>query len=688
MNIIFNPLEEICAGAKKIITGAAAKSLFLYFLISILTAPAVYAQEKDSLTLDKISNLSLEDLLDIKVKVSASLPAKLYGSPSTVTVIDRNTIEKYNFLSVAEAIRIIAGVEVLQSNLDVNIPTFRGMLQNYYANKILLMINNIPTWQPIYGNGTIDRISINDIERIEVLKGPASVLYGTNAFTGVINIITREAGENSVNARLTAGIPYSGSAAVNLNYFSRDFHLFVSGSSDYETREPYQLKMAPDITKYGQTERYGKDTLIYFGEDYRKYSINLFSSYKGHSLFLNYFGHSYNIPGVSLSFATGSGHPLTDRGTMAGYKFETNLNDKTKFLLNLNYDYYWRFFTQNADATSGIRFSADRYLGAAKLIYSFNETISSEIGGDIQQGNCLGHYAIDPRTDAVTNVNLDHSKSITEWSMFLQTYFDYGWLTFSGGLRYTGNETFGNHISARLSANLNINRYNTVRINFGQSFRTPNLLELYFSHWTIVGNPSLNPEKNNTFEISYSFGFDNFLTQITGYYSAYSNLIQRIRTSENLSVPATYRNVSDFDAKGIEIELRYNNPEILNGFANYTYMKGEGSAAYSNFRFIPAHTISAGVNKSFDAFFASANVHGYSETDGLLERIPFQLLADIHFGFKHKFGDINLTHTVSIKNLTGSDMLIPEYIRQRPNINSLPTAAFGRRIVYSLNLNI
>ncbi len=688
MNILFTKVKNIIAQGTGFLSAAKLKSLFFLLIIIINASPLLRAQDRDTLTLDNVMKLSLEDLLDVKVKVSTSLPTRLYGSPSTVTVIDRNIIEKYNFLSVAEAIRTIAGVEILQSNLDVNIPTFRGVLQNFYANKLLLMVNNIPTWQPLYGNGTIDRISINDIERIEVLKGPASVLYGTNAFNGVINIITREAGENSIYARITGGIPYTGSASVNLNYFSEGFHLFLSGSSEYETSEPYKIKLAPDITSYGQTSRYGNDTLINFSEDTRKFSFSLFSKYEGHSLFLNFFGHTYNFPGVSLSYATGGGHPLFNKGTMAGYKFEADLNNEVKFLLDLNYDYFWRYYTQNADETSGIRLSGDRFMGALKTIYSFSETISSEFGADIQYGRCLGHYNLDPRTDFITNINLDNSKNMTEWSMFLQTYFDYRWITFSGGIRYTGNETFGSNISGRLSANININKFNTLKFNFGQSFRTPNLLELYFNHWTIVGNPNLKPELNNTFEISYLFGLDNLLAQITGYYSSYSSLIQRIRTSDNLSVPATYRNVSDFDAKGLEVEIKYDNPSFINCFLNYSYVSGEGPAAYSNFRFVPAHTVSAGINKSFNAFFISANLHAYSETDGLLGTISGQMLADLHLGYKHKFGGVSLIHTISIKNLTESDMLIPEYIRQRPTINTLPTAGAGRRLVYTVNLNI
>ena len=82
-----------------------------------------------------MSELSIDELLNVQVSVSATLPTNVFEAPSAVTVIDRTLIDQYNFLSVAEAVRQVSGVEMLQTVIDKNVPTLRGILQNFYANK-------------------------------------------------------------------------------------------------------------------------------------------------------------------------------------------------------------------------------------------------------------------------------------------------------------------------------------------------------------------------------------------------------------------------------------------------------------------------------------------------------------------------------------------------------------------------
>lgn len=91
--------------------------------------------------------------MNISIDVSSTEAVNIFNTPSNVTLIDRETILRYEYQAVAEAIRSVAGIEVLQSNIDRNIITSRGVLQNYYTNKVLIMINGISTWQPIYGSG-------------------------------------------------------------------------------------------------------------------------------------------------------------------------------------------------------------------------------------------------------------------------------------------------------------------------------------------------------------------------------------------------------------------------------------------------------------------------------------------------------------------------------------------------------
>ncbi len=228
--------------------------------------------------------------MNISIDVSSTEAVNIFNTPSNVTLIDRETILRYEYQAVAEAIRSVAGIEVLQSNIDRNIITSRGVLQNYYTNKVLIMINGISTWQPIYGSGIIDRIDINDVERIEILKGPASVLYGTNAYTGVVNIVLKEASTNEVNAKLQVGNYHLGAGSVNLTHVKNDLKLFIAANSSYEKRKPDEL-----LSTRGQL--FNGDSVYFYEEQYIGYNLSSEAQYKNHYLFVNKFTYEHTSPG-------------------------------------------------------------------------------------------------------------------------------------------------------------------------------------------------------------------------------------------------------------------------------------------------------------------------------------------------------------------------------------------------------
>ncbi len=630
-------------------------------------------------------NVSLSDLQNVKVKVASTIPKNIFDSPSTVTVIDRETIERYHFMSVADAVRIASGIEILQSNLDRNIPTIRGILQNYYANKILIMINNIPSWQPVYGNGTLDRIFINDVEKIEILKGPASVLYGTNAYNGVINIILREINSTKLNAKVDAGYPGLSSTSINLSLAQNNWKLFLAGNTNFENRKPYLTTAANDSILMGNKYLYGKETKYYYNEEYRQYSINLITEYKQHTLLFNTFNNTYTYPGVNISYATGGNLPFTDLGSLIGYSFKEKFSDFFSLYFMTNYEYFFREWGSNPDRTKSLQLSAQRINSTIKSNFIVNSYFDLEIGADFLSGSSFGHHEIAVLQDTTVRHNMKLDKDIVEWALFGQANFKVDNFTFLIGSRYTGNQVFGSNLSSRLTAVWRPNNSNSIKLVLGQSFRTPTMLELYFDHPTVVGNNNLKPETNSSLELIYISSFiPNTFLQFTSFRSTYQNLIQRVRP--DISKPAEYRNVEAFDGWGFECETKYSNSKLLNAFVNYTYIEGIGANAYSNFRFVPASTISMGLHKELFHFSASINCHAYSATSGLLGNIPAQFMADFHLSYSHFLESFNLLHTFSILNFTGSSMLIPEYIRQRKNINFIPTMEYGTRYVYSLSI--
>lgn len=657
-------------------------------LILLLHQINIKAQSSsDSLNLNDIINMSLQEMLNVKVSVSSTIPTDIFSSPSAVTVVNRELIDQYNFNSVAEAVRQVAGVEILQTVIDKNVPTMRGILQNFYANKVLIMINNVSVWHPTYGNSTLDRISINDVQRIEILKGPASVLYGTNAYNGVINIILREHNSTELNAQASAGYPNITGASVNYKQKGNDFSWSISANSHHEIREPYLMNGGKDTLKVDDSFLYHDDTLFLYTEQYRYSNINVDLRYRSHTLFINSFVNSYSHPGVLATYQTGANKSITDKGALFSYTFNKELSSKTQLKINAHYDYHSRDQLMSQAYAHSAQLASSRATINAKINHTFSEFLKAEIGGEFFDADNIQHKIVDKMQETDINENIDYNEHIVEGSGFGQLNFNYKWLSILGGFRYTHNINFGGNLSPRISTLFKINPNNSIKLVYGQSFRTPNLLELYFNHTSVIGNPDLKPETCSSFEFMYLTHINNFYGQITSYYSKYDNLIQRTRDGVVEGGPAEHRNLGSFEGVGTELELKYQNPKLLNVFFNYNYMYGLGANSESNFMYVPQSTLSLGLNKPIRQFFISSNLYTNSNVEGHLKPIDSQYLLDGHIGYKHKSQKgFQLIHTISLKNLLDSDMLIPEYIRQQPGVNSLPTTGFGRRIMYTLKL--
>jgi len=638
--------------------------------------------QTDSLT--TYLNMSFEELLKQKVNVSSTKTENVFHTPSSVSVLGRELISQYNFMSVAEMLRTVVGIDIYQSNNDDNIPTARGVLQNYYANKVLVMIENIPTYQPIYGNTNLDRIDINDIERIEVLKGPASVLYGSNAYLGVINIILRKSRNNDVNLRIGSGYPRFGAAGGNVNISKKDFNVFISGNSSYEKQKPYELTGK-------RQDLYKGDSVYMFQPEIKSSNFNILSGYKSFRLLLNTYEYQHAFQGINPSFISGGGKPMTDRGTLLAIKYHKEYTKNVNLLADLAYDYFKRDYASNQDGSTALMLSGERIVTTLKLNYTIKPNLDVEFGVDAEKRMNGKHVSLDVLKDTVLRQNLKDAQNIYEISAFTQLHYKTKLGNILGGLRYTNNSFSGNNISGRISIVTDLSKNNSIKLIYGQSYRTPTMLELFFDHPTVIGNSELKSEKANSLELAFVHGQQNLFFQALCYYHNLDDLIQRYTPPSG--PPSKYQNISSFEGYGFELEVKYQKPGFLNAFFNYNYMHGLGQNATLNYQLVPDHTFKAGINKTFGKFFASLNAYAISSVMGnpkMKIRIPAQFMIDGHVGFKHTIGvkQLTLNHTLSAKNFTSSQMLIPEYIRQTDNINSMATTGSGMRLMYTLTISL
>lgn len=144
----------------------------------------------------KLTDLSLEDLLKIEVTSVSKRPQRISDTAAAVSVVTSEDIRRSGATSITDALRLVPGVEVARIDGQATAVTARGFNAGF-ANKLLVLIDGRSVYSPLFSGTFWDRQDtfLEDIERIEVIRGPGAAIWGANAVNGVINVITKRAGD-------------------------------------------------------------------------------------------------------------------------------------------------------------------------------------------------------------------------------------------------------------------------------------------------------------------------------------------------------------------------------------------------------------------------------------------------------------------------------------------------------------
>ena len=162
-----------------------------------------------------LTQMSIDDLLKVKVTSASKKAETLSNAPAAIYVITGDDIQRGGFSSVPDALRMVPGLYVVQQSAHEWLVSARGF-SNTFNNKMLVLIDGRLVYSPTFGGvyWDVQDPPLDDIDRIEVIRGPGGTLWGANAVNGVINIITKDAKD-------TQGPQVTTSAGVNDGYAGR-----------------------------------------------------------------------------------------------------------------------------------------------------------------------------------------------------------------------------------------------------------------------------------------------------------------------------------------------------------------------------------------------------------------------------------------------------------------------------------
>ena len=234
---------------------------------SLHSSPVQADADDRALLANALKQLSMEELLDMEVTSVSRRPEKLSSAAASIQVITADDIRRSGARSVPEALRLAPNLEVAQINSRDWAISARGFSART-ANKLLVLIDGRTVYTPLFAGvfWEVQDVLLEDIDRIEVISGPGSTLWGANAVNGVINVVTKSAG-NSQGTLITAGagtelenfarIRYGGSRGDDAHFrfyakgFNRDSTELTSGAS---ARDDWHMGQAGFRADWGTSE--------------------------------------------------------------------------------------------------------------------------------------------------------------------------------------------------------------------------------------------------------------------------------------------------------------------------------------------------------------------------------------------------------------------------------------------------
>ena len=664
----------------------------LMLCLIIAYCPTLYAQEdlssdSSSYSLDELFSLSLEELVQLKVTVASSNTETVFNSVSTVTVIQRAQIDKYGFRTVREAIATLSGVAVLRTYFKQSIPTARSVLQDNYANKVLVMINKVPTSNGATGEAILERINIHDIERIEVLKGPASVLYGTNAYSGAINLVLRDSKQAQGNAYVGVGTEGQNTAGVS-NVFVNEAgngRMFIS--ANFENSEGNDFTFVDEQGNSAAVTDFNDMAALTFQGHYNTHKL-LINTYQGEEGYLGV------IPRVN--FGSGNQHALN--GYLAAYQYQYDFADNASINVMSNYEWNNREFSRDAANDEQGVIGALHIINSIKFRRLFYDDYNFELGIDHDYREIeVFQFELSDGSVIEYDGNLA-GQDVSETSVFTQVGYQKDRVKGLLGSRLVDNELFGENVSSRGTLVYSFSDISSVKFIAGQSYRSPSLFALYIvgRNNIIIGNPDLNPEKSSSYEVSYLRAFGHYFLQANVYYATYDNKIYR--KSGDAVLPdgsgvvaqntTFYANGEEFSAQGLELETRYSEDK-LDAFFNLNVISGDdgdevaGSDHY-NFKYVPDFTLSIGMSKKIKHYFFSFVANYTDSSEGPEQSIDSSLVLDLMLGYTQPLGKKVVHHSVRLNNASDESVAVAEYVRRR-GLNEVPMD-LGRVLTYEVSV--
>lgn len=558
------------------------------------------------------------------VTTATKTPRRLEEVPVQTWVLTRTDIEKTHAKNLAEALQYAPGVQLK----PIHGKTGQGAwIQGFDADRVLVLINGNPISASTGSTVDVSQVAIGDIEQVEIIKGATSVLYGTSAMGGVINVITREP-----SAKFLASADIS---SGNWGRQSKKDNPSAKRHGNFELstkRERWHAQLVAALTEsdgFKAPNTPGDSTQGWQGHKHTL-SGNLqyrFENALKFTLMPRYFDEDIKV--LNNQFVPGIGNVTQD---YTDQTVVTNISTVVEQALTKTSHWkvraMWEDYVNEAQKASHRKTTTQHTEIAGQFDITVSDSHMLTLGAEYQ------HDAMD-----VDNISSNKREVSDETKQSLQAFVQDNWfvnrhLELLPGARIHQDSRFGSHVAPMLNAMYSTyqplpGRLN-IRAGLGNGYRTPNLKELFylFDHsqigYMVQGNEDLEPESSISYQLGFEWVFpnENGSLAISAFQNDIDDLIAEVLnpdvTGPNNAVIYEYQNIEQAKTQGMEVSLRQSWSSYFSLDISYNYLEAKNTQTGKALVERPEHTAKAGLDIYISHALSLTNKINY-ESDQFLD---------------------------------------------------------------------
>jgi outer membrane receptor for ferrienterochelin and colicins len=628
--------------------------LVIILLLVLLIKIPVHAQE--SIPTEDLFEMDIEELLEVDVSVVSKKSEPINEAPGVVTVVNKDEIEIYGDRNLHQLLQRQPSVYTRGSYMyPYNLASFRGNMATHLDLHTLILFNGRPIRESAFGGINFPvymNLPLKSLEGVEIIRGPGSVLYGTNAFTGVVNLKPRipEANEFSVSSMIGSYGYYQSDITAGRR----------SDGSGYMTA----FRVAG---QQGYTYRLTDGLGVYDTDSDRNRSVSGIGHFYSGKFTFDFFATSMETFHVGvLPFWAVPGHVyrVNKLFTNAGYR--TDLNEKIKMDLNLTYNVQENDFA--GFPTGDVSLNSSDLLGEATFFIDPADNLNFVLG-------YLVEYQASREGNAYESIPIYNHKP---QSAYAQGDYKIGKLIkLITGLQWNRSSQGISDLISRYGIIITPNEKWGVKLLRGEAFRAPFALEAdLYDIPVLVGNSNLEPEAITTYDAQIFYTGDKTHTAITYFDSSIDRLIVR----DTSVSPTSFKNGGEQQFQGVEFELKRFLTSRWHVLGSFMYQESDEDDDI-NPSTVPHDMLKIGTGYNWDwgtlgVFYSYFGAPPRLRTENVVNPKPDRLhLASINLildpsrrlGYEKE----RVQFTFRIENLFNEEIYVPEFNRGG-NPNSLP----------------